>query len=105
MVLLILAAAGAAGLSWTVGPILYHAAMGLMFAYVGFAQRDARLTRQVVGGLGVLLLVVKGTTILAPLLWGEHILHGPIEITCLLLGIASILAAAFLPDGRPSSRL
>ncbi len=104
IVLLALAVAGTFSLSWTAGSVLYHAVVGVMFAYVGYVQKDARITRQVVGGLGVLLLVVKGITILAPLLWDGHLLHGPIEITCLLLGTASILAAAFLPNGAPSSR-
>ncbi len=55
-----------------------------------------------VGGLGVLLVVVKAITIATPLTWGGPAKHGPIEITCLVLGITSILAATYLKDDRSS---
>jgi hypothetical protein len=58
--------------------------------------RDPEALRQMVGGLGVLLLVVKVVTILVPLLWQEPLHWGPIEVTCLLVGITSILAARYL---------
>ena len=84
------------GLSWTVASGFYHAGVGVLYAYVGFVQRDAEGTRLMVGGLGVLLLLVKGVTIVVPLLWGGAPLHGPIEVTCLVVGISSILAAKYL---------
>ncbi len=31
-------------------------------------------------------------------MWGSHLMHGPIEITCLVVGITSILAYRYLPD-------
>jgi len=55
-----------------------------------------------VGGLGVLLVVVKAIIIATPLTWGGPVKHDPIEITCLVLGITSILAAGYLTDGRSS---
>ncbi|MDP9412382.1 MAG: hypothetical protein M3P70_18195 [Actinomycetota bacterium] len=86
---------------WRVVSIFYHAGVGLLFLYVGFLLKDTAIVRQMVGGLGVLLLAVKAITVLTPLTWGGHALHGPIEITCLVLGVSSILAARYLPDDRP----
>ena len=69
-----------------------------MLLYVGFLLRDTTVVRQMVGGLGILLLAVKAITILTPLTWGGHALHGPIEVTCLAVGASSVLAARYLPD-------
>ncbi len=80
------------------GTSVYHAGLGALFAYVGFFQRDEITVRRVVGGLGLLILLVKVVIILAPLLWAEVLLWGPIEVTCLVVGVLSILAARFLPD-------
>jgi hypothetical protein len=55
-----------------------------------------------VGGLGVLVLVVKVLTILTPLLWGEALLFGSVEVTCLVIGISSVLAARYLLDEMPA---
>ncbi len=96
VLLIALAMVGLLGLSWTVASTFYHAGVGVLYAYVGFVQRDAEGARLMVGGLGVLLLVVKGITIVVPLLWGEPPLHGPIEVTCLVVGISSVLAAKYL---------
>ncbi len=96
VLLIALAVAGLLGLSWTVASVFYHAGVGALYAYVGFVQRDAESARLMIGGLGVLLLLVKGVTIVAPLLWGGSALHGPIEVTCLVVGISSILAAKYL---------
>jgi hypothetical protein len=71
----------------------------LALAVVGFSRQEAASVRQMVGGLGVLLVVVKVITIVTPLTWGGPPKHGPIEITCLVLGITSILAARYLKDG------
>ncbi len=37
----------------------------------------------------------RGFLKLIPLMWGGHPVHGPIEVTCLVLGGASIMAARF----------
>lgn len=84
------------GLSWQFPSSVYHVAIGLLFGYVGFFVRDLEAVRQIVGGLGILVLVVKVATILAPLLWEGHLHWGPIEVTCLVVGIVSILAARYL---------
>jgi hypothetical protein len=103
-VLLLLAALiGGANIINTAWPTdFFHAAVGAIFAYLGFLQRDVEVVREAVGGMGLLLLLVKGVTIVAPfLLWGGTPLYGPIEITCLVAGGLSILAARYLPDGPP----
>ncbi len=97
ILLLLVAVLGGTGLIPTALPAdFFHAGVGTIFAYLGFAQRDAEVVRLMVGGMGVLLLVSKGTIILLPLAWGETPLHGPIEITCLLAGVLSIFAAKHL---------
>lgn len=100
---LVLILLGLAGLADIVGlnlPVnIFHLGVGGLFAYVGFFQKDASVVRTVVGGLGLLLLLVKGVVIVAPLLWGESPLLSPIEITCLVVGLLSILAARYLPTG------
>lgn len=85
---------------WGFDPLssFYHMGVGFLFAYVGFWQGDTAAVRQIVGGLGVLLLVVKPVTVLAALVWTGRLEHGPVEITCLVLGVGSILAARYLPD-------
>lgn len=83
------------------GDLYYHAGVGLLFLFVGYARLETTIVRQMVRGLGVLLVAVKGVTILVSwLLPTPYFLHGPVEITCLVLGIASILAARYLPDQR-----
>lgn len=97
VVLVLIGLAGTmGGLSWQFPSGIYHASIGLIFGYVGFFMRDLEAVRQMVGGLGVLLLVVKVATILVPLLWQEHLQWGPVEVTCLLVGITSILASRYL---------
>ncbi len=91
---------GVAGVSWAAS--FFHAAVGVFFAYAGFVQKDAAVTRTIVGGMGVLLLVVKVVTILSPSLLGEAPLTGPIEITCLVVGFLSVLAARYLRDDAPT---
>lgn len=102
---LILVSLGLAGLVGVVGvsvaTSVYHAAVGALFSYLGFWQRDAVVIRSVVGGMGVMLLLVKGVTISVPLLWGGGPLLGPMEVTCLVVGALSILAARYLSDGAP----
>ncbi len=81
-------------LGWDPLASFYHLCVGLFFAYAGFLQGDLVVVRRLVGGLGVLLLLVKVTTILTPLAWGGHAQHGPIEISCLIVGVISILVAS-----------
>jgi len=77
----------------------FHVSVGLMYVYAGFLQRDLSVVRSVVGGLGVLLLVSKGVVITTGLLYGEdHDLFNPIEVTCLVVGISSVLVARYLKD-------
>ena len=80
----------------------YHVALGLLFGYAGFFVRNREAVRQLIGGLGVLVLVVNGLYIPVPLLWGGHPLWGPIEVSCLIVGIVSVLAAKFLRDPPPA---
>ncbi len=86
------------------GLVFYHVGVGLLFLYVGFWVRDPQTVRQMVLGLGVLLVVVKTITILVPLGWGGPPEHGSVEISCLVVGVLSILAARYLPDHRRSGR-
>ncbi len=76
---------------------VFHLGVGSLFVYLGFFQRDAEVVRRMIGGLGVLLLSVKGVVILVPLLWGKLPLLAPVEVTCLVAGLLSILAARYLP--------
>ncbi|MDP8926649.1 MAG: hypothetical protein M3M97_07015 [Actinomycetota bacterium] len=98
----LLLATGVLGFSglWGFDPLtgFYHVGVGVLFAYAGFFQRDTAVVRQIVGGLGVLLLVVKAVTVLLMLVVNGRLEHGPVEVTCLVLGVGSILAARYLPD-------
>ncbi len=86
-------------LNWALLPNVYHVGLGLLFGYVGFFVRDKEDTRRAVGGLGMLMVTVKGITLLAVLLLGEDPLWGPTtELTCFAVGITSILAARYLRD-------
>lgn len=104
LVLVLLGLAGPVGVvDVSAAASFYHAAVGVLFVYLGFWQRDASVVRSTVGGLGILLLVVKAVTICVPLLWGGSLLLGPIELTCLVVGILSILAARHLRDDAPTT--
>lgn len=89
-------------LGWALATNFYHVAVGSFFIYAGFLQRDAEDIRSIVGGLGTLLLLVKGATIVLSLLFSASPLYGPIEISCLVVGLLSILAARYLRDGTPA---
>lgn len=78
-----------------------HLAAGVLFLSMGLWQRDSAFIRQVVGGLGTLFLLVMGSLIVVPLLWGEAPLVDVLEITGVAIGALSILAARYLPDGTP----
>lgn len=104
VVLLAAALMGRVDVISTAWPVdFFHAVVGGIFTYLGFLQRDTEVVREAVGGMGLLLLLIKGVTIVAPLLWGEPLLRGPIEITCLAAGILSVLAARYLRDDPPTS--
>lgn len=105
---LILVSLGMAGLVGIVGvsaaSSLYHACVGAFFVYLGFWQRDVLVVRRVVGGLGLMLLLVKGATMVVPLLWGGGMLLGPIEVTCLVVGVLSVIAARYAGNGTHAER-
>ncbi|QIN78389.1 hypothetical protein GBA65_07470 [Rubrobacter marinus] len=90
---------------WGLGPLtgFYHVGVGLLFAYAGFLQRDVATVRHMVGGLGVLLLVVKLASFPIGVAWFGSFDRGPFEATCLVLGLGSVLAARYLSDGTQSS--
>lgn len=101
VLLILLGLAGFAGLLETVvATNLYHASVGLFFAYLGFLQRDPWVVRRVVGGMGLMLLLVKAVTTVTPLLWGGRLLLGPIEMTCFVVGVLSIVVARLARDGE-----
>ncbi len=100
VVLLGVAVTGLLVFRWEAASIFYHAAVGLLFLYVGFWLRDTVSIRRMVGGLGALLVVAKTITIVTPLMWGGPPQHGSVEVTCLVVGVLSILAARYLPDRR-----
>lgn len=79
---------------------IIHLVTGGLMAYVGFAQRDNRLARTVVGALGVVYLLVGIIGFISPSLFGllelgynlaDNLLH-------LGLGILGIVIGYFLPD-------
>lgn len=103
VVAVVLVAVGVAGFSgvlgWHSAVSFYHLGVGLLFVYAGFVQRDPLIVRQIVDGLGALLVVVKAITIVIPLVaWGHPPRHGPLQVTCLLVGVLSNLAARYLRD-------
>ena len=78
----------------------FHLAVGALFAYLGFWQRDPVVVRRVVGGMGVLLLLSKGAVVAVALLVGdEEPLFGPVEVVCFVIGLLSVLVARFWKDG------
>ena len=101
---MVLAAAGLALSGWNQAAIYYLASVGLFFLLVGSSRLEGTYVRRIVGGFGVLLVTIGGTTILATWLSPMRYLHGPIEIATLIVGVASILAARFLPDRRGPRR-
>lgn len=104
VVLLVLAAAGLALFGWDDAAIYYHVGVGLFFLFFGSSRLGTTYVRQIIGGLGVLLVLVNGMAILVSWLLPVEYLHGPIEITGLIVGVASILAARYLPDRRAPRR-
>ena len=84
----------------------FHTFMGAIFLYVGFLNRDASVVRSVVGGLGVLLLVGKAFMIVTGLAFGgKSHLFSPVEVTCIVGGLASVLAAKYLKGDDRTRRV
>jgi hypothetical protein len=100
VLLLATAAVGLVGWDWGAASASYHAGLGLFFLFVGFSRLEVTTLRQLVGGFGVLLVLVGGVAILASWMLPMRYLHDPIEITSLIVGVASVLAASHLPDRR-----
>jgi hypothetical protein len=102
--LLVVAAAGIALFGWDAAATYYHAGVGLLFLYVGVSGLEGATVRRMIGGLGALVVVVTAVGILASWLLPTQYLHGPIEVTGLIVGTTSILAARYLPDQRSRRR-
>jgi hypothetical protein len=85
----------------------FHVAVGALYAYLGFWQKDPAVVRSVVGGMGVLLLLSKGAVILFEVLIGqEPPLFSPVEVVCIVVGLLSLLVArlAKAPPAGPGGR-
>src|ERR687890_371078 len=102
--LLVVAAAGAALFGWGGAATFSHASVGFLFLYVGVSGLESATVRRMIGGLGALVVVVTAVVILASWLLPLQYLHGPIEVTGLIVGVASILAARYLPVRRRRRR-
>ena len=84
---------------------LVHLITGGLLAYVGFAHRDNRMVRNVVGGLGVLFALIGLLGFVAPTL-GGMVPHGYTTVdnlTHLVLGALGIAAAWLLGDRRAAT--
>jgi hypothetical protein len=101
---LVVAAAGLVLFGWDGASNYYLAGVGLFFLFVGSSRLGTAIVRQMIGGLGVLLVAVMSVAILVSWFLPTRYLLGPIEITCLTLGATSILAARYLPDRRSRRR-
>lgn len=85
---------------------IVHLITGGLLAYVGFARTDLALTRNVVGVLGIIYLVVGLLGFVTPMVFGliphgytvfDNLLH-------LILGILGIVIAWVLPRGERTAR-
>lgn len=102
--LLALSAAGIVSLGWNVVEIVYHAALGLFFAYAGFRLKDANDARRLVGGLGVLLIAIEAMELLTIWFSPMTLVLCAHDFTGLGVGASSILASRYLPgEDRPRS--
>ncbi len=84
---------------------LMHLLVGLGFGYLGFWPWDAAAARTIAGGMGALLLVGKGMLIAGNLWGGQNPFSSVTEVVCVVVGIASILAAMYLPDDDHRRRI
>ncbi len=73
-----------------------HLIVGLLFAVVGFSRVDATAIRYFVVGMGVLLVAGKGMLLVVNLLRAQSLFSTVTEVLCVVLGVASILAALYL---------
>ncbi len=89
---------------WDPPANIFHLFVGVTFVCLGFFLRDAQTVRLTVSGIGALLVVGKAIIIVIPLLLGRAYFHRPIEVTCLVIGLLSVLAARYLRDGEPTQR-
>ena len=85
---------------------IVHILTGGILAYVGFGQADLGLTRNVVGALGVIYLLVGVIGFIVPMLFGlipsgytvfDDLLH-------LVLGVLGLVIAFGLSGGRQPRR-
>ena len=84
---------------------IVHLITGGLLAYVGFAQRDNRMVRNVVGGLGVLFALIGLLGFVAPTL-GGMVPSGYTTVdnlTHLVLGVLGIAAAWLMGDRRAAT--
>lgn len=100
MVLAALALAGATVLGWDPATGFYHAGLALLFGYVGFLAPNHGTVRLMVLGLGVLVLVTKTLMMVGFWVAFGHLAHDPIALTCYVVGVASVLASVYLPEGH-----
>lgn len=87
-------------LNTTLGGDFYHLGFGTLFLLAGLTLGEAwqQELRLVVGGLGTFMVLS-----VMPLFWYAYVFelgHRPVQLTCSTVGVLSILAALFLPDGR-----
>ena len=77
---------------------IVHLVTGGLMAYVGFAQRDSRVIRNVVGGLGVVYVLVGVLGFITPSLFGllPHGYSIADNLIHLVLGVLNIVVAWFL---------
>lgn len=82
----------------------FHVAVGAMFVYLGFWQKDRNVVRTVIGGMGVLLLLSKGVVVAIVLLAGnEEPLFGSVEVVCFAVGFLSVVVARLARDASPGA--
>ncbi len=89
-------------LGWSWLPTVLHLILAAFFAYAGLFVRDREAVHGIVEGLGWLLVVVKGISTLGLWALGEVVLWNPIEWTCVLIGVSSILVGRYLRDHLPT---
>jgi hypothetical protein len=103
LVLLVAAVAGVALLGWGGGEVIYHAALGLLFAYAGFGTGDAGAVRAMVGGLGKLVIAIGAVEILTVWFSPLRLVLYPHNVTCFAVGVGSFLAVRYLTDDKSVS--
>jgi len=85
---------------------LYYVVLGFFFAYPGLFVRDREGVRQMVEGLGVLLVLVVVSVVVVLLLMSKGAYWGPIEmVPFVVVGVVSVLAAKILRDIQTNGRV